>query len=454
MAAVDALLRLISTRNAESLLILADGVPELRRGGAPAPLSMPPLSEAIVSTFLSEIGGTATTTYRADDGANYTVAIEGQGAGMRITFAPTATPPRIHIVAPPKSQPVPAPTDLDALLHIAMRREASDLLLSAGVDAWLRVDGEMQALPGTALSESQILDALDVTRSDLEASGSIDFAFERNGRYRVNVFRQCNGIAAALRPIRCDPPTLDSLHLPASLCELAELRNGLVLVAGTAGSGKSTTLAALIEHLNQRFARHIITLEDPIEYRYENKRSLIHQREIGQQVPDFPTGLRAALRESPDVLLVGELRDRETISAAITAAETGHLVLGTIHASCAMVAVDRMIDVFPSGQQRQIRFQLASILRATLTQQLVASPLPPGRVPAIELMRSSAAIAANIRDDKTHQLQTAIQTGRRSGMITLELSLAGLVKSGRIHRSEAEALARDSGLLAELLQAR
>ena len=154
------------------------------------------------------------------------------------------------------------------------------------------------------------------------------------------------------------------------------------------------------------------------------------------------------------MLLVGELRDRETISAAITAAETGHLVLGTIHASCAMVAVDRMIDVFPSGQQRQIRFQLASILRATLTQQLVASPLPPGRVPAIELMRSSAAIAANIRDDKTHQLQTAIQTGRRSGMITLELSLAGLVKSGRIRRSEAEALARDSGLLAELLQAR
>jgi twitching motility protein PilT len=452
MAAVDSLLRMISTRNAESLSIVADGVPELRRGGTPAPLSMPPLSAAIVGNFVREIGGTGATAYQSDDGSHYEVAVEGAGSSVRITFTPVAIPARSQpTIAATPTTASNTNTDLASLLAMTASRGASDILLSSGVDAWLRVEGSMHAIPNTALSEEQILEALGVEAGALDATGSIDFAMESNGRYRVNVFRQCNGIAAALRPIRNDPPSLESLHLPASLRDLAEFRNGLVLIAGTAGSGKSTTLAALIEHLNTAHSRHVITLEDPIEYRYVNKRSLIHQREIGDQVPDFPTGLRSALRESPDVLLVGEMRDRETISAAITAAETGHLVLGTIHASCAMVAIDRIIDVFPEGQQRQIRYQLASILRATLTQMLVASPLPPGRMPAIELMRSSSAIAANIREDKTYQMQSAIQTGRRQGMITLELSLAGLVKSGRVRHAEAETIARDKALLGELL---
>lgn len=456
MAAVDSLLRLITARNAESLCIISNGVPELRRGGVPAPLSMPPLSSVIVSNFLSEVGGPGTAAYQAADGSNYEVAIEGQEPHVRMTFTP------VVMLAPRQAAPklgaarpslVPTPTgDLAELLAVVAQRGASDLILSSGTNAWIRVDGSMQALPNSALSEAQILEALAIDASVLNAQGSVDFAFERGQRYRVNVFRQSNGIAAALRPIRSEVPTLSALNLPPAIANLAELRSGLVLVAGAAGAGKSTTLAALIEHLNTRHSRHIITLEDPIEYRYQNNQCLIHQREIGVAVPDFPTGLRAALRESPDVLLVGELRDKETIAAAITAAETGHLVLGTIHASSAAVAIDRMIDVFPSGQQRQIRYQLASILQATLTQFLVNSPVPPGRMPAIELMRTTSAVAANIRDDKTHQLQSAIQTGRKTGMITLELSLAQLVHSGRIDRSDAEAIARDSLLLDELLR--
>lgn len=455
MAAVDSLLRFISTRNAQALSIISNGVPELRRGGVPEPLSMPPLSAMMVGNFLNEIGGDATTHYSSGDGAQYEVTVEGQGDSVRITFVPAAqaTSSRPVAVESPAPLPLRPAGDLDRLLATVDRLDASDLILSSGVDAWVRVAGSMQAIPDSALSESQILEAFELEADVLGAEGSIDFAIERGGRFRVNVFRQSNGIAAALRPIRSEPPSFEALHLPPALYQLAEYRNGLVLVAGTAGSGKSTTLAALIEHVNAHHARHIITLEDPIEYRYQNKRSLIHQREVGTQVADFPTGLRAALRESPDVLLVGELRDRETIAAAITAAETGHLVLGTIHASCAMVAIDRIIDIFPSDQQRQVRYQLASILRATLTQQLVASPLPPGRVPALELMRSTSAIAANIRDDKTYQLQSAIQTGRRSGMMTLELSLAGLVRSGRVLRGEAEAVAKDQALLAELLGA-
>ncbi len=463
MAAVDSLLKLITARNAESLCIVADGVPELRRGGVPAPLSMPPLSSVIVGNFLSEVGGPGTTSYLASDGSNYDVLVEGKVPHVRMTFTPIALPPGASQVRPvpvrpaqPRAAPlslVPEqPRRLDELLAMVSERQASDLILSSGTDAWIRANGHMQSIPNSAMTDAQILGELGIDESVLNAEGSIDFALEKSQRLRVHVFRQSNGIAAALRPIRSDPPNLAALNLPTSVASVVVQRSGLVLVAGAAGSGKSTTLAALIEHLNTRYARHIITLEDPIEYRYENKQCLIHQREVGVALPDFPTGLRAALRESPDVLLVGELRDRETIAAAITAAETGHLVLGTIHASSAAVAIDRMIDVFASGQQRQIRYQLASILRATLTQVLVPSPVPPGRMPAIELMRMTPAVAANIRDDKTHQLQSAISTGRNAGMITLELSLAKLVHSGRIDRSEAELAARDAVLLDELLR--
>ncbi len=464
MAECDSLLKLIGARGAESLCIVADGVPELVRGGIPAPLSMPPLSSIIVGNFLSEIGGPSTTTYSAATGEAYDVVVEGAAPNVRITFRPAAAfsppqapqfdlPPKVPAqAAPAPARPSFAPSSLDAVLTHARSRDASDIILSANGDAWMRVSGRLRPIEGTAFTSEQILESLGVDEHDVDAAGSLDFAIEREQRYRVNVFRQAGGVAAALRPIRSTAPSLQSLHLPPAIASIAEERNGLVLVAGAAGSGKSTTLAALIEYLNQRYARHIITLEDPIEYRYTSQQCLIHQREVGTTMPSFASGLRAALRESPDVILVGELRDRETISAAITAAETGHLVLGTIHASSAATAIDRVIDVFPGESQRQIRHQLAMVVKATLTQFLVESPLPPGRMPAIELMRTTSAVAAHIREDKTHQLESAIQTGRNAGMIPLELSLARLVHSGRVDRSEAESLARDPSLLGELLR--
>jgi twitching motility protein PilT len=458
MAAVDSLLKLIPARNAEALTIISNAVPQLRKGGEPAPLSMPPLSAALVSNFVTEVGGSDAKRYCTEDGAVYSVRVETADDGICMTFVPAG--------GPKASTPAPEPPmvalvedrssytgEIDELLCEVERRGASDLVLSSGSNAWLRVDGAMREIPGTCFSDELLLRALNVDRADLGASGSLDFALQGRRRYRVNVFRQSRGIAAALRPIRDDPPTLADLRLPHTLHELVELRNGLVLVTGTAGSGKSTTLAALIEHLNHTRARHIITLEDPIEYEYRPVRCLIHQREIGEQVPDFATGLRSALRESPDIILVGELRDRETIAAAITAAETGHLVLGTLHASSAMVAIDRLIDVFPSDQQRQIRYQLATTLRATLTQILLPSTRAPGRAPAIELMRANDAIAANIRDNKTHHIPSAIQTGRASGMIPLEQSLARMVRNGLVERADAQAAAKEPAFFRELLMA-
>ena len=223
-----------------------------------------------------------------------------------------------------------------------------------------------------------------------------------------------------------------------------------MLVTGAAGSGKSTTLVALTEHLNRTAPRHIVTLEDPIEYRYTPKRSLIHQRELGRHVDSFAGGLRAALRESPDVILVGEMRDRETIAAALTAAETGHLVLSTLHSANPWMAIDRMLDAFPGAQQPQVRAQLAGVLRAILSQHLLVSTTPPLRVPAYEKLVVTAAAANQIRDDKVHQLSSTIQTGREDGMVPLEASLAELVRRRRIDARHARALARDPQLLAEL----
>jgi twitching motility protein PilT len=217
----------------------------------------------------------------------------------------------------------------------------------------------------------------------------------------------------------------------------------MVLVTGQAGAGKSTTLVALVEELNRSSARHIITLEDPIEFEYVPRRSLIHQREVGQHVASFAEGLRAALRESPDVILVGEMRDGDTMAAALTAAETGHLVLSTLHAASAEMALDRIIDSFPEGQQRQVRVQLASVLRAVFTQFLLPSTAPPARVPAYELLVMNSAVAAMIREDKCHQIPSQIQTGREGGMIHLDRVLARLLQERRIELASARAIARE-----------
>ena len=292
-------------------------------------------------------------------------------------------------------------------------------------------------------------------KQQLNEHGSVDLAVEiaageLSSRYRVNIFKQQRGVAAALRPIRRGPPSLRELNLPDHLYELVEFRNGLVLVTGPTGSGKSTTLAALVEHLNHSAERHIITLEDPIEYLYEPERCLIHQREVGRHVESFAAGLRAALREDPDVILVGEMRDRDTISAALTAAETGHLVLSTLHSGTPWTAIDRMIDVFPADQQRQVRLQLSDVLRSIVSQHLLPSTSPPLRIPAYEMLRVTSGVASQIREDKLHQIQSSIQTGRDNGMVSLERCLAELLRGGQIDAETARAAAHDERSLADL----
>jgi twitching motility protein PilT len=259
---------------------------------------------------------------------------------------------------------------------------------------------------------------------------------------RGHGFQHERGAGVALRLIRRDVPTLDRLGLPADLADLVKLRSGLVLVAGPTGSGKSTTLVALVAQLERTRAAHVVTLEDPIEYLHETERCLVHQREVGHHVASFADGLRAALREAPDVIVVGELRDRETIAVALSAAETGHLVLGTVHAPGAGVAVDRLIDAFPEHQQRQARTQLAAVLRTVVTQHLLPARRG-GRVVALERVPVTPAVASLIRKNELHMLGTHIQTGREAGMIPLEKSLARLVRSQQVDAAVARAVAAD-----------
>jgi twitching motility protein PilT len=311
----------------------------------------------------------------------------------------------------------------------------------------MRLGGDLSPLGDNPSTDDDILSLLDAPRrAELDRHGSADTALDLGPdapRFRVNVFRQRAGLAAALRPVRRTIPTLDELHLPNDLHDLVRYPSGLVLLAGRAGSGKSTTLAALIEHLNRTRAKHIITLEDPIEYEYVPRRCLIHQREVGAQLDDFASGLRAALRESPDVLLVGEMRDRETIAAALTAAETGHLVLSTVHSASAAGAIDRIVDIFPEHQQTQVRLQLALVLRAVVSQVLVPGVAAPARFPAYEKMVVTPAIGSQIRDGKLHQIPSLIQTGREHGMVPLERTLEALVRSGAVTRHAANELLLD-----------
>ncbi|MCB9562577.1 MAG: PilT/PilU family type 4a pilus ATPase [Kofleriaceae bacterium] len=380
--------------------------------------------------------------------------------------AAAATP--VRSTWAPAAAPVTVAASEGALAHLLARADlaqASDVLLSSGQAPRLRVGGALVVLDEPATDDAAILALLapvldDARRAALDRDGSADAALavatgdDAPRRYRVNLFRQAVGLAAALRPIRRDVPTLEQLRLPAELHQLTRPSSGLVLVTGRAGSGKSTTLVALIEHLNRTADKHVITLEDPIEYAYQPRRCLIHQREVGHQVDSFAAGLRAALRESPDVILVGELRDRETIAAALTAAETGHLVLATMHCASAALAVDRIIDVFPDRQQQQVRLQLAMTLRAVLTQVLVPSLAPPLRVPAHELMVVTPAVAGQIRDGKAHLLPSLIQTGRAAGMVPLERTLAALVRAHQVSVEAARDAAFDPGQLDQLLAGR
>jgi len=507
MALVDALLKLLPAQRADGIVIPASESPWLEQRGVVKPLSMPALGRETVEAMAAELfdpreretsaaGHTVEARYKGQTGQIYIALLEPHATGPRLTIRladehtaaisspatmprPTATasvpspqpretPPRSAELAddsrlePLRVEPVLDPGSLIAVFDRATREGASDILFSSGSHTRLRVGGEILELPGSEVGETDlrafIEPALGVREGgELRETGSIDLAIRvhvdgRIQRYRANLFLQRSGHALVLRTIRATPPNLDTLHLPAELAELATLRNGLVLMTGAAGSGKSTTLVALIEHLNRTAPKHIITLEDPIEYEYQHRRALVHQRQIGIHVRSFSEGLRAALRESPDVILVGEMRDHATMAAALTAAETGHLVLSTLHAADAAMALDRIVDSFPEHQQAQVRVQVAGTLRAIVTQRLLPSRTPPLRVPALELLRVNTAVATKIREGRMHQIQSEIQKGRADGMMSFELTLAALVRRGLIGTDAAMAHASDPTSMTEHLR--
>ncbi len=340
--------------------------------------------------------------------------------------------------------------DIYELFDLVHQEKASDLLISAGAPPILRINGQLfrtrtdkltpeatQKLIYNFLTEDQI------ARFETEKELDFSLAVGRKHRFRVNVYLQKAAVTAALRPIPEEIPSLDELGLPPSVGELADMRQGLILVTGPTGHGKTTTQAAIIDRINHQRACHIITIEDPIEYLHAHQRSIVDQREVGNDTSAFSVALKYALRQDPDVILVGEMRDLETIKAALTAAETGHLVLATLHTNDAIQTVDRIIDVFPGAEQSQIRFQLSMTLLAIVSQRLIPKADGGGRTCAAEVLRNNAAIANLIRDAKTHQVYSVVETSAREGMITLDRALKELYRNGTIVYEEAIAHMRN-----------
>ena len=338
---------------------------------------------------------------------------------------------------------------VERLLREAVERRASDIHLTVGVPPTLRINGALVRLALPPLGTADTLRlfkaiAPEERRTFFEQNGEVDFSHTIHGlsRFRVNAFRQRGSVAIAVRLIPEQVPTLDQLDLPEVVATLSRKPRGLILVTGPTGSGKSTTMAAMINQINEEQACNIITLEDPIEYLHRHKKSLINQREIGADSRSFANGLRAALREDPDVILVGEMRDMDTISIAVRAAETGHLVLATLHTSDASQTIDRIIDVFPPYQQQQIRTQLSLTLQGIISQQLLPRRSGTGRVVAVEILVATAAVRNLIREGKSHQLMTVIQTGAKTGMQSMDAALRDLCRAGVV--ADEEALMRAS----------
>lgn len=326
-----------------------------------------------------------------------------------------------------------------SLITKCIEAKASDLHITVGIPPIMRINGKLVPMEGHQLSQedtkllvAQILDKEQL--SQLEQKGELDCSHSSAGigRFRINVFKQRGSYGMAIRAVFLSIPSMEELGIPLAARELANKPRGLVLVTGPTGSGKSTTLSAMIDYINQNRSCHIITLEDPIEYLHKHNKSVINQREIGHDSQSFANALRASLRQDPDVILVGEMRDLETIATAITAAETGHLVLSTLHTLGAAKTIDRIIDVFPPYQQQQIKVQLSSVLQGIISQQLLPTKDGQGRIAAFEVMTGTPGIRNLIREGKTHQIQNTIQTGSRFGMQSMDSCLVDLYKSGRI----------------------
>ncbi len=335
--------------------------------------------------------------------------------------------------------------EINRILNEARVIGCSDLHFTYGIPPIVRLNGALRKMSKYAeLDEETIMDIANQMTNEMQMSSirmhkDTDFSFQSSAgyRHRVNVYFQRGKTAIAIRLLRNDIPTLDDLQLPPVLADFAMRPRGLVLVTGPTGSGKSTTLAGMIDFINVNRSAHVITIEDPIEYVHQHKLCMINQREVGDDVPDFASALRAALREDPDVILVGEMRDFETITAAVTAAETGHLVLSTLHTTSAADTINRIIDVYPEHQQGQIRTQLANNLVGVVSQTLLPKRDGSGRIAAMEILSVTDACSAMIRDDKVHLLLSAIQSGKQFGMMCLDQELARLAKRGIVSESDA-----------------
>jgi len=335
--------------------------------------------------------------------------------------------------------------ELMEYLKTAVESNSSDLFIVAGGPVCMKVEGRLCPIGGERLlpADTQTLISAIYGMADrpMDAylrDGDDDFSFAVAGlaRFRVNAYRQRGSLAAVIRVVSFDIPDWESLHIPEAVMELAEVDHGMVLVTGTAGSGKSTTQACIIDRINATRDCHIITLEDPIEFLHRNKRSIVSQREVAVDTADYLAALRACLRQAPDVILLGEMRDAETIRTAMTAAETGHMLMATLHTRGAVNTIDRIVDSFPSGQQVQIRIQLASVLRTVVSQQLLPD-VHGGLVPAYEIMHTNSAIRSLIRDNKNHQIDNAIASGGGEGMISMDQSILALYRAGEITRETA-----------------
>ncbi|MEK7794575.1 MAG: type IV pilus twitching motility protein PilT [Candidatus Hydrogenedentota bacterium] len=347
--------------------------------------------------------------------------------------------------------------EMKQLFALVEKENASDLLIGSGAPPMLRVNGQILRTKGDALTPEAsqkliygLLNADQKKRFEEEKELDFSFAANRKQRFRVNVYLQKGSVTAALRPIATEIPDWKELALPPFIEEIAMLKQGLVLVTGPTGHGKTTTQAVIIDTVNQLRAAHVITVEDPIEYVHEHKRSMVDQREVGGDTHTFLDALKYVLRQAPDVILIGEMRDLETISAAVRAAETGHLVLATLHTNDAVQTVDRIIDVFPAGHQQQIRFQLSMTLVAVLSQRLLPRADGKGRVIAVELLKNTTAVSNLIREGKTHQLYSTMETSVKDGMRTMDKAVKELYMDGHISYAEAAAHMRNPKELAGL----
>jgi twitching motility protein PilT len=475
---------MVVAQQADELRLGVERAPLVLTGGVPKNLTLAETGERVLRQMLGSLlspeaeaslsrGQVYSSTHEAGEGFGvYQVqflprAKHEAGFDVRLTHAPRPAaepalisaalpivPAQPAIQTPAHTTPLGVTSSLEALLARAAALQASDIHVRQGEAAFARVDGKLTLLEAGA---HDIRELVGAAFEGASARSSVDWALSSPsaGRLRLHTFLTGGLPALAVRLLPAEIPTLSALGIPNELRDLASLPNGLVLLTGPAGSGKSTTAAALCQELVRKRSVMLLTLEDPVEYTFDTRHtnSIVRQRQIGLDVPDFASGLRDALREDPDVLLVGEMRDAESIGLALTAAETGHLVFATLHSRSAASAIDRIIDAYPAARQQQLRVQLSESLRAVIAQRLLPHARGSGRALALEVLRRNSAVANLIREGKTPQLTSAMQSSRKEGMVLLERSLADLCRSGNIEERHAFAAANDQDSLMEYLHA-